>query len=133
VSQTSFVQDSCGCEYVLRDGDRLPIARCPLHGEDDPTRSFLATDGVSILPWDAMLYFQLLLERLERNIPEEPLDPALLDDVYDTIKSQCGVVGSHSNILAMLARSAILTVHGVKWQFVHRWTYDSTINDYVRR
>jgi hypothetical protein len=93
----------------------------------------LATDGVSILPWDAAWYFRVLLERLERHIPEGPLDPALLDDVYSAIKSQTDDVGPHSNILAMLVRSAILTVQGGMWRFVHRWNYDSQINDYVRR
>jgi hypothetical protein len=133
VNEPSVVEDSCGCIYVLRDGDRLPAFRCPLHGEDDPTRSLLGTDGVSILPWDAGWYFQVLLERLERRIPEGPLDPALLDDVYRTIKSQTDDVGPYSTILAMLVRSAILTVEGGTWRFVHRWTYDSSTNDYVRR
>jgi hypothetical protein len=93
----------------------------------------LGTDGVSILPWDAGWYFRVLLDRLERRIPEGPLDPAVLDDMYSAIKSQSEDVGSHSNILAMLVRSAILTVEGGLWRFVHRWQYDPQINDYVRR
>lgn len=132
MSTTRVVQDSCGCIYALRDGERLPARRCPLHGEDDPTRSLLGSDGVSILPYDAAWYFHVLLERLERRIPEGPLDPALLYDVYRFIRAQTNEVGPYSTILAMLVRSALLTVEGGVWRFVHRWRYDSDINDYVR-
>jgi hypothetical protein len=133
VSTSPVVQDSCGCVYFLRGGDRLPLNRCPLHGEDDPSRSLLATDGVSILPWDAASYFRALLARLERQIPDGPLDPALLDAIHDDMKAQSADVGPLSTILAMLVRSAILTVEGGTWRFVHRWEYDPQINDYVRR
>jgi hypothetical protein len=74
----------------------------------------------------------VLLERLERRIPEDALDPALLDDVYNVVKSQRDDFGPFSDVLAMLVRSAILTVKGGTWRFVHRWKYDPQINDYVR-
>ncbi len=109
------------------------MSPCPLHGEEDPNRSLNASHGVSILPWDASSYFAVLLQRLGREIPEGALEPALLDGVHRDLRALSDDVGPLSYILAMLVRSNILTVQGGTWRFVHRWKYDSAIDDYVRR
>jgi hypothetical protein len=104
-----------------------------VHGDEDPSRPLNASHGVSILPWDAAFYFAVLLQRLGHDIPEGAIDPVLLDDVHRQVMSMSNDMGPLSHILAMLARSNILTVQGGTWRFVHRWKYAPEINDYVRR
>jgi hypothetical protein len=133
VSDESIVQDSCGCVYLVRGRERLAVNRCPVHGHDDPTRSLFNSDGFQILTWDAGFYFRTLLDRLEQRVPEDLLDPELLDDVYRTVRSKSDHVGSYSTILALLVRSAILTQQDGGWRFVHRWVYNSETEDYDRR
>jgi hypothetical protein len=118
---------------VIEQG-REPVTafRCPLHGGDADERPLLASEGASILPWDAMYYLALLLKRLGANVSDSPLDQGLLDDVHCAAVADHSEVSSLSHILAMMARSNIMVEKGPSWRFTHAWRFDSALNDYVR-
>jgi hypothetical protein len=128
----NVVQDDCGCVYAVGEHGRIPAFRCPVHGGDDASRPLLASDAVSILPWDAALFLAMLLERLHRQLPDGPLDAAVLGDVYEAVEATSRDVGPLDRIVAMLARSAILTATDAGWRFTHRWHFDQAANDYIR-
>ena len=131
----TVVQEGCGCVYARTDQGRIAAFRCPLHGGEDVDthRTLLASDAVSILPWDASLFFHTMLQRLDRQVPTGALDPALLGDAYAAVRADAsGEVGPLSDLLAMLARSKILASSNGTWCFTHRWRYDPVTKDYVR-
>jgi hypothetical protein len=129
-----MIQGDCGCTYLKSEQGHpgTAVFHCPSHGRDNVETPLMATHGVGILPWEASLYFGVLVTFLGPELPDTHLDPSVLERSYAAALEIIDDIAPLSEMLRLLARSDILREEDGMWRFTHRWRHDPEVNDYMR-